>query len=247
MRRKTILLTVGALSAMALAALPSSAAAFRTTPALSLTKGTFPAAFTGTGGAGTFFTASGRNITAESSTAEGEFENAHTGTAKIIFHGVRESIANSTCATYDPVAKKTVGASGEVTVHAIFHTVYGKPTNLNKPHETTELLFTVTPLTFKCLSDLITIQVRGNVLGTVTPGLEEEPTGTFNINVSATEAGQEHTEITDENEAGELITEKFGLESNLNGGAFEPAYENAGPQSVTLSGGAEGKTTTKTP
>jgi hypothetical protein len=54
------------------------------------------------------------------------------------------------------------------------------------------------------------------------------------IDVEATSEGQEYTE-TEEGT-------KFGLESNVNGGAFEPAYFDANPITVALEEG-EAETT----
>jgi hypothetical protein len=258
MRRKTMLLAAAALSAMAVAALPASASAapeLHTTPALSpVSPAKFPLAYSGTGGEGSLITASGRHVSCTSGEIEGEFENAHTGTAKVSIHGCRESVLNSTCASVDPTTGKT-DASGTITTKLTTHSVYLEPADPEDPetrHERPGVLFELEePVVIKCLSDFIAIEVRGGVLGTIEPGIGVD-TSTATIDVSAdTEAGQEHTTITDSvtNENEEIVeytTEEVGLESNVNGGAFEPAYLNAGPQGATLAGEAEATTTTGT-
>jgi hypothetical protein len=244
MRRKTMLLAAAALSAMAVAALPASASAapeLHTTPALSpVSPAQFPLAYSGSGGAGTLFTASGPHIECQLSVTSGEFTDAHTGTAVVNFHNCRESTLNSTCASVDPTTGKT-DASGTITTKWTTHSVYLEPANPADPqtrHERPGILLELEDtLTIKCLSDFITIQVRGGVLGTVDPGIGTD-TSTFTIDVTAdTVDGQQHTTFTDSvtNENEEIVeytTEEVGLESNVNGGAFEPAYLNAGSQEV---------------
>ena len=235
MKRKTILLVVAALSALAFTALPSMASAFESTPSIDLLGGAeFPAAYSGENETkGTLYTASGRNFTCTGSTIAGQFTDSMTGSVKVHFHGCRENKLNSTC--YSPG-----NSSGEITTTTLeTHTVYlgngqaGVVFTPNAGHFAT----------IECLSGFVKIVVRGSeaegvdggVLGAVTaPEIGGVPSSETTIDVSATSEEQEYTE-TEEGT-------KFGIESNLNGGAFEPAYEDANPITVTLTKG-EAKTT----
>lgn len=234
------LMLAAALSVLAFAAVPSMASAFTTTPALTLQNGaTFPQPFTSTSGAGSLLTEA-TEVHCTSDTNSGEFENAHTGTVKISFHGCTEEIFGSSCTTAG-------SPSGTITTQLLtFHTVYLKPANAGTPHERPGILFTPNAngkfAEFDCLGGFITVVVKGNgVLGTVTaPTIGGAASHTATINVSATSSGQQHTQTQE--------GETYGLESSINGGALEPAYENAGNDTVTFSNaGVEAKTTTETP
>jgi hypothetical protein len=229
MKRKTMLLVGAALSVLAFTALPSMASAFESTPSIDpVAPAEFPLSYSGAGGAGTLYTASGRNINCTGNSASGSFASSMTGTAKVTFTGCTENKLGSQCQS--GATKGTI-----VTEELTTHTVYlsgGKPGVLFTPNESGKFA------TISCLSGFIKIEVKGSgVLGTVTePGFgEEEASNSFEIVVKATSEGQEHTETAE--------GETYGLESNLNGGGFEPAYEQAGSTTATLNGGAEAITT----
>jgi hypothetical protein len=255
MRRKTMLAAAAALAALAFAALPSMAMAeettpeFWTTPALSFAS--YPQHFTGTSGGGSLYIeGSAAHAGCKRGTAEGEFENAHTGWLKITFTECTETALGSKC--YSNSANKGTIETEELT----FHTVYIDPeggTTSETPHERPGILITPNHetghfATFECAGGLKKITVGGNgVLGTVTePGLEESgKEATIDITANATE--QQHTTTIDTEEVGgehKIICRHWGLEAN-EGKGLKPAFENSTEDAITFQ--EEGTTTTETP
>lgn len=223
MKKIKMLLASAALSTLAFAALPTMASAFETTPSISPAgEAEFPLQYSGSGLGGTFYTASGRWVYCETSSAEATMTASMTGSTKLAFSGCRESTLNSTCTTPGQ-------PSGTIITETLAtHTVYLQWTY--PPHETPGVLFTPNEETekvaaFSCVSGFVKIDVKGNgVLGTVTsPGIGESSSA-LTFNIRAVESSQWHSET--------IEGETYGLESSQNGGALEPASLNM--QFVTM-------------
>ena len=234
MSTKKMLLAMMAMAAFAFAVLPAVASAeITTTPSLN---GAAGVGFTSTSGPGTLITASGAVVKCTSDTNEGKFTTSMTGTVVVTFHGCN----------YEGLACTTPGQSkGTIqTTELTFHLVYLEPKEGGEPHERPGILFTPHEghfATFTCAGGLVHIEVRGNgVAGTVTSPKIGGKANKAIISLKATAAGQEHTTVT----TSKGVYTKYGLEASTNGGAFEPAYENAGEDTVTLNGGVEATTET---
>jgi hypothetical protein len=246
MKRKTILLAAAALSALAFAALPSAAGAFKQPPVSGAAGHEFHGTSTNTVGlfGGTEFQCKGTEAVPQTITTTGIFETDDTGSVKFTFHNCREQTFNTTCTS---AGEK----SGTITTTTLpFHTTYLEPKEGGTTHERPGILITPNSsitaehfATFKCAGGFVTVVVKGNgLLGTVTEPRIGDCAGKSNsmkINISATPSAQEHTTT-------HTTGTKYGLTVSVNGGAFAPTYLNLGSNTVSFTEGFEGTTTTET-
>ena len=210
---------------------PTETPSFEEAPAVSLPS--YPTAFTSSGGENVW-ASGGSSFGCESTTGEGEFTSAHTGSTRLRFEGCAESVFGTKCTTPGHAAGTIVSQE------LILHTAYLKSEGL---HEAPGVAITPEHATgtfagFACFGGLTRYVVKGNgLLGTVTePGLEEAFSSAA-VEIAATEEGQQHTETAE--------GEEFGLEASVNGSELEPLSLSAGT-ALTLSGPeAEGVTTTE--
>ena len=211
------------LAALAFAALPAIAAA--TYPNPYLAENGVPiesAGFTVSGETQTELTTEeGKFVKCSSVTGNGEFSSPETGSITLTFHGCKTTLgikcttpgeeSGTIMTTTLPFHLKTVDHEG-VQKHGVLITP-------NEGHFAT----------FKC-SFAGTVEVGGTgVVGTITEPAEGVPSNTATLSFAAEkdEEGnpirghQTHTKVTNDN--GETVD--YSLESNFNGGGFEPASQ----------------------
>lgn len=242
MRHNFLLAAAMALSAIALAALPSIASAFETEPALNPLGGAeFPLPYTSVVSEGAqIYSSSSLLYFCESASGEGTVLGPHTGSGKTTLHGCRESIFNTACTS----AGQESGTIVSETLTA--HSVYLKPANEENPHERPGILFTPNEETgkfteFKCVGGLVIATVKGNgLLGTVVEPGFNEATNITRVQVAASEEGQQHTETVE----GEI---EYSMEVSFNGGEFEKAFLNSSTETATLDEEVEAETLEETP
>jgi|GEM_PF-2344243 len=226
-------LAVSILSALALGALPSSAAADEG-PAISLSS--YPAAFSSTNEEASVLYGGSFRFTCESHTTSGKFTDPHTGWIRITFKECEDNIFSSECST---------SGGGVITTQAMtFHTAYLKPAT-EASHERPGIAVTPNEGTgkfaeFSCNEGLLKVAVKGSgLLGTVTePAIGEGSSGAISVAVNATAEGQQHSET--------LGGGAFGLNVSYNGNEPEAAYQALGTDALALAGEAEATTATDT-
>lgn len=197
MKNRFMLLALGALTALALAALPAVASA---APTVDPASGKFPLSFTSTGGASELRTEGANPVKCLSNHGTGKYTSGTTGEITLTFTGC--SFEGITCTT----SGQTSGTIKTGT--SVFHNVY-----LNSAKTTPGVLITPptggTFATFVC--GIGTITVTGNgVLGHLqSPGCGVKgKTGTLNF--SATGAIQTYRQVEEAGTIYSLTTSIFG-------------------------------------
>jgi hypothetical protein len=217
MSKKTILLAITVVAALAFAAMPALASA--KTPELD---GTFPLGFTGTSGAGTL-NSSAATISCKEDTNTGSFTSKTAGTLEVTF---------KKCTGPLGIACTTPGqASGVITTNSsVFDLVY-----LKAGGTTPGVL--VTPPTsgvfaeFEC-SAAAKVKVTGNgLLGHIESPACGATSKTFAVNFEATGTAQKYTKVE---EAGTA----FSLLASLNGAMPPTTASEVSTGSETFNGGA---------
>jgi hypothetical protein len=231
MSKKIMMLAISAAALMAFVALPSMASAFTTTPKITPKGKAFPVALTSTSGAAELITPGQPTVKCTADSNSGSLESSMTGHVKIKFTGCK-ALGIAPC-------KSPGAASGTIeTKNLGFHLVYLTPAV--SPHEKPGILFTpekakeeeeeglFAEFTCEILGSKTTVVVKGNgVLGAITsPGIGGSST-TATVAVNATESGGQEYKDTIEGTV-------YGLKSSINGGAFGPAFENAGTDTITF-------------
>jgi hypothetical protein len=219
MKNKMMMLALGALTALAFAALPAVASAGE--PQIDPANGVFPLTFTMAGGLSEFRAEGQETFTCKKSKGTGKYTNATTGELE---RTLEECTASGTPCT------STGAASGVITTGtSVFHNIYVEP------NKTTPAIL-ITPPTggtfasFKCAFGLVSFTITGNgLIGDLekptcaAPG----PTKTATLNFTATGASQTWKQITT---AGTV----FDLKADVNGAAAV-TYAEVNETTVTFS------------
>jgi hypothetical protein len=195
--KKLMLLALAVVSA-ALFALPAVAAAGA--PETDCPAGAATCKFTSSGTASSLTTANGTTVNCTANTGSGEYTNKTTGTIALTFTGCKDSIFSSSCSTSGQ-------AAGTIkTNSAVFHNIY---TTDNK---TTPGVLITQPSSgsfanFACGAGFLTVNVTGNVIGSLeTPGCGAEAE-TWALNFTQTAHGQQtHKQITGTGTSYDLIS-----------------------------------------
>lgn len=219
MRKKMMLLGLGAMVALAFAALPAVASAGE--PEISC-GGLVCGKFTSHSGKTALSTTNGTTVTCTSSTGSGEYTTKKTGNITLTFHGcTTPTFFGATCTT----PGQTAGTIKTGT--SVFHNVY-----LTDAKTTPGVLITQPTsgpyTTFNC-AGFLHVEVFGSIIGDLeSPGCGALASKELKLGFKSTAHGQQQYK---QNTATGTI---FDLTSKLNGGAAQTAAMDSEKAVVTL-------------
>jgi len=225
MKNKMMLLGLGAMVALAFAALPAVASAGE--PELSC-GGAVCGKFTSHSGETKLSTVGGTTVTCTSSTGSGEYTTKTTGNIVLTFHGCKTPTFFNTTCTSPGQAAGTIK-----TATSVFHNTYVTDAK-TKPGVLITQPVGVPYVTFTCAGFLHS-EVFGNIIGELSSPACGAESKELKLGFKATSHGQQqYKQVT-------ATGATFDLTSKLNGGAAETAAMEATNAVVTL--GSSGKIT----